>query len=195
MGGFSSRKVEKLTEDQKQLVEENHNLIYKVLYDHHLDIDEWYDVAAIALCKAAMGFDPERNFQFSTYACAAIWNNICREYTLGLADKIIPEDKIYSLDYEYGTDGDVYTMKDYYEDKHSFEDDILIKERFIKGLDKMKSPRDKGVIVMVSEGYTYAKVGKVYGISRERVRQIVREYAYHVGYKVKKNKGYNRRGA
>ena len=92
MGGFAPKKVEKLTEDQRRLVEENHNLIYKVLYDHHLDVDEWYDVAAIGLCKAAL-FDPELNFQFSTYACASIWNNICNKYNLSTADRQIPKIK------------------------------------------------------------------------------------------------------
>lgn len=195
MRGFTPKKIDKLTEAQQQLVEENHNLIYKVLYDHHLDIEEWYDVAAIGLCRAAMLFDPEKNFQFSTYACTAIWNNICREYTLSVADRQIPKDKIYSLDYEYGTGEDAYTIKDYYADDYSFEDDILARERFVKGLKRMKSPRDRGIIVMASEGYTYAKIGEAYGISRERVRQILQEYAYYVGYKIKKNKGYNRRGA
>ena len=194
MGGFAPKKVEKLTDEQKRLVEENHNLIYKVLYDHHLDIDEWYDVAAIALCKAAALFDPELNYQFSTYACAAIWNNICNQYALSIADRQIPKDKIYSLDCEYGTGEEAYTIKDYYADDYSFEDDILTMERFVKGLNRFKNPRDRSVVVMASEGYTYEKIGQAYGISRERVRQIIKRYAFYIGYKLPKGKGFNRRG-
>lgn len=184
-----------MTVDQKQLVEDNHNLIYKVLYDKHLDIDEWYDIAAIALCKAAMLFDPGKKIQFSTYACTAIWNNICNQYALNIADRQIPKDKIYSLDYEYGTGEEAYTIKDYYADDYYFEDDILTRERFVKGLNRFKNPRDRSVVAMASEGYTYEKIGQTYGISRERVRQIIQKYAFYIGYKLQKDKGFNRRSA
>lgn len=194
MGGFTPKKVEKLTDEQRKLVEDNHNLIYKVLYDKHLDIDEWYGVAALALCKAAMLFDPDKKIQFSTYACAAIWNNICNQYALSIADRQIPKDKIYSLDCEYGTGEEAYTIKDYYADDYSFEDDILTRERFAKGLNRFKNPRDRSIVVMASEGYTYEKIGHAYGISRERVRQIIKRYAFYIGYKLPKGKGFNRRG-
>lgn len=194
MGGFAPKKVEKLTDEHRKLVEDNHNLIYKVLYDKHLDIDEWYGVAALALCKAAMLFDPDKKIQFSTYACAAIWNNICNQYALSIADRQIPKDKIYSLDCEYGTGEEAYTIKDYYADDYSFEDDILTRERFAKGLNRFKNPRDRSIVVMASEGYTYEKIGHAYGISRERVRQIIKRYAFYIGYKLPKGKGFNRRG-
>lgn len=165
------------------------------MYDKHLDIDEWYDIAAIALCKAAMLFDPGKKIQFSTYACTAIWNNICNQYALNIADRQIPKDKIYSLDYEYGTGEEAYTIKDYYADDYYFEDDILTRERFVKGLNRFKNPRDRSVVAMASEGYTYEKIGQTYGISRERVRQIIQKYAFYIGYKLQKDKGFNRRGA
>ena len=42
-----------LNEYQQKYAEQNHNLIYGILNDKNLSIDEYYDVAAIGLCKAA----------------------------------------------------------------------------------------------------------------------------------------------
>lgn len=42
-----------LTNDEKHLVEEHHNLIYKVADSIGADIDECYDIFAISLCHAA----------------------------------------------------------------------------------------------------------------------------------------------
>lgn len=71
-----------LTQDQKKLVEENHLLIYKYACQHKLFVDEWYDILALALCKAAQRYAPERG-QFSTFAytCfnSAVYNERRRE--------------------------------------------------------------------------------------------------------------------
>ena len=86
-------------------------------------------------------------------------------------------------------------LDNYYADDYYFEDDILTMERFVKGLNRFKNPRDRSVVVMASEGYTYEKIGQAYGISRERVRQIIQRYAFYIGYKLPKGKGFNRRSA
>lgn len=56
----------KLTPKQKQLVADNHRLIYSYAKKNHLKLDEWYDVLAIAMCKAARRFDPDKG-KFSTW--------------------------------------------------------------------------------------------------------------------------------
>lgn len=45
-----------ITEAEKKLVEQNHNLIYAFLQKYHLTIEDYYGLAAIGLCKAAMTF-------------------------------------------------------------------------------------------------------------------------------------------
>ena len=54
-----------LTSKQKELVEVNHNLIYKFASIKNVSIEEYYDILAIGLCKAAMAFD-ENKGKFST---------------------------------------------------------------------------------------------------------------------------------
>lgn len=59
-----------LTAEQRALVEENHNLIYGYLHSHGLRIDEWYDLFALALCKAAANYDEKKGlFSVLVYAC------------------------------------------------------------------------------------------------------------------------------
>ena len=60
-----------LNDEQRKLVEDNHNLIYQYLIDNKLPQDEYYDIAAIGLCKAALKYDTSKG-AFSTYVYRAI---------------------------------------------------------------------------------------------------------------------------
>ena len=64
-----------LSDEQRKLVEDNMNLVYFYIHKHHLSLD-LSDLAFIALCKAALHFDPSRGFKFNTYALRAIENEI-----------------------------------------------------------------------------------------------------------------------
>ena len=64
----------RLNDEQRKLVEDNHNLIYTFMRSHGLEIEEWYDVLAIALCKAAIGFNGTS--AFSTYAYKVMLNSV-----------------------------------------------------------------------------------------------------------------------
>lgn len=50
-----------LSNEQKNLVEENYNLIYKYAKDHKLDIEEFSGLLSIGLCKAALNYDSDKN--------------------------------------------------------------------------------------------------------------------------------------
>lgn len=55
----------KLSDEQVKLVEENHNLIYSFLSSNNFLADDYYDLAAIALCETALHYDPSKG-SFST---------------------------------------------------------------------------------------------------------------------------------
>lgn len=59
-----------LTKEQQKLVEDNHNLIYTFLYKSKLDYEQWYDVAAIAMCNAAIKYDGSTKFSTFFFTCA-----------------------------------------------------------------------------------------------------------------------------
>lgn len=55
------------TEKQK-LAEDNHKLIYSWLNSRHLNVDEWYDIAALGYMKAVNTYSRESNSKFSFWA-------------------------------------------------------------------------------------------------------------------------------
>jgi RNA polymerase sigma factor (sigma-70 family) len=57
-----------LTPEQQKLVEDNHSLIYQFLHKLNLDIEEFYGIAAIGLCKAALSYKESWKIKFSTHA-------------------------------------------------------------------------------------------------------------------------------
>jgi DNA-directed RNA polymerase specialized sigma subunit len=59
--------IQKLNAEQKQLVADNHNLIYGYAHKKKLDLDEYYDILALGLCRAALSFDSNKS-SFQTYA-------------------------------------------------------------------------------------------------------------------------------
>jgi RNA polymerase sigma factor (sigma-70 family) len=80
-----------LTEEQKQLVEQNIPLavmcakkLYKIYNSLKPDYEELLSEAKLGLCKAAVDFDPEKGFRFSTYAVWIIEGRI----RLYLRDKL-----------------------------------------------------------------------------------------------------------
>ena len=45
------------------------------MYKYHLDVEEWYDIAAIGLCKAANTYNNDKS-EFSTYAYKCMYTTI-----------------------------------------------------------------------------------------------------------------------
>lgn len=64
-----SKPIIKLNTEQKKLVEDNHDLIYGFMTKHKLDFNEWYDICAIGLCKAALTFNDTTKFSTFAYKC------------------------------------------------------------------------------------------------------------------------------
>lgn len=64
-----------LTEYEKQLVTENHNLIYSFADKHKLDLEEYYGILALALCKAVKYFDQNKG-KISTIAYTCMLNSV-----------------------------------------------------------------------------------------------------------------------
>lgn len=58
-----------LTKEEREIVEDNHDLIYMVADCMELDIDDYYGLLAIALCHAAQKYKKrKRAYDFTDYA-------------------------------------------------------------------------------------------------------------------------------
>lgn len=67
-----------LTDEERDLVTNNHNLIYSYLNKYKLS-DDYYDLCALGLCRAAHFYEPERG-KFSTFAFLCMSNVISMEW-------------------------------------------------------------------------------------------------------------------
>ena len=63
-----------MTNEQKDLVLDNYNLIYWYVKKNNLDIEEYEDILAYALCKAANSFNPQKGLRFSSLAITCLKN-------------------------------------------------------------------------------------------------------------------------
>ena len=88
--------MEHLTSTQQKMVEENHNLIYGMAHKYKINLDEYYDVLAIGLCKAAMTFD-ETKGQFSTFAYVTMLNEYNAVLRHNKTYMVIPEQNLVSM--------------------------------------------------------------------------------------------------
>ena len=72
--------MSRLNDEQRKLVEANEVVIYKILGNLKLPIGEFYGICAIALCNAALAWQPEGEASFETYASHCIRNAIASEF-------------------------------------------------------------------------------------------------------------------
>ena len=73
-----------MTDEQRQLAEDNINLVYRFMIDYHLNPDVYYDLLMIELCRAAMVYNKNSGNTFSTLAYS---------YFLNLVKNVIKKDK------------------------------------------------------------------------------------------------------
>lgn len=66
------------------MVEDNHNLIYWYINMKHLDVDEWYDLFAIELCKTIISFDETKGSLSNYYKirCDNLFHKECNKLKL-----------------------------------------------------------------------------------------------------------------
>ena len=80
---MANNKMEQMTDEQREMVTENYNLIYHVLKTFPYDKEKYEDyeqIGALALCKAAINFDPSKGNKFSTFAIPYIRLSIITYY-------------------------------------------------------------------------------------------------------------------
>lgn len=164
----------KLTKEQQQLVEDNHNLIYSYLHKRHLPIDSTFDFygdAALGLCTAAYIYDPSLGFKFSVIAYKSMETEI--NNSLKRINKYIN----CILDIE---------SSEYFEEKPENVliinyDYFLTLKNIVDKYYKQLSDRDKQLIKMYLSGnYTLEKIGNTLGISRQRVSEIIKRFRNNV---------------
>ena len=160
-----------LDENQKKLVEQNHKLIYHTLHKYKLNEEEYYDILAIGLCKAAIKFDSERS-KFSTFAVKVMYNEFLQHDRDENANKRKVNKNTLSLNYimrdpknqgrkcefvELLTDG----REPFMEVIHMYLPDILTKRELL-------------ACQLSYDGYSQTQIGEKLGVSQSHVSRLLK---------------------
>lgn len=162
----------KLNDKQRQLVSDNHSLIYSYAKSKNLYLDEYYDLLAIALCKAAKSFDKSKT-KFSTFAYKCMENEVNTYWRKLNAQCSVPQDMI--VYYHASNDVDSVEGRDFselfcdYESQESTEYAIMLSE-FINSLED----KEKNIAIMLISGMTHKEIGERLLCSRQNIDYYVR---------------------
>lgn len=164
-----------ITDYQKQLVIDNHNLIYRFLNKEKLNIDDWYDLAAIGMCKAAKMFKEDTS-KFSTYAFRCMFNEVYSEKRKELYKRTIPESEILYYNAEYENDsGSKVEFIDKFHTDCNIENDCIHKVSLQKAYSKMKEEY-KPIIKLFLQGYKQVEIMKIVGCSQPHVSRVMKRF-------------------
>lgn len=167
--------MKQLTTPQQKLVEENHNLIYKYAVSHNLIIEEYYDLLAVGLCKAALSFNNDRGCAFSTVAYKCMENEVGMYWRHLRRDSAIPDDVIisYETPIESKNDSKNNTLMDVISDNSSIQN-IVVGKIMSSALISLLSPLEVEIVNGIVSGLTHSEIAKELKCKRQNV-------SYHLG--------------
>lgn len=164
-----------LTKEQKELVENNHNLIYHCMkkfgvYKSSTEFDDYYEECAYRLCKAAETYNPERGANFATYACICIQTGIL----LLLRDKrksmkYISFEKSINEPISIDLDGNSVTIEDTLTTGLTCYDEILTYE-----LQSILTDIEYTLVILRIQGYTQTEIGKILNYSQGQISKLMK---------------------
>ena len=180
--------VKSLTDRQRELVELNHNLIYKFAYNNNLLIDDYYDILAIGLCKASMDFN-ENKGNFSTFAYICMLNELRLYWKNSQRKSVIPDALIMSYDV---SGNDVLpnsewknnisnSLLDNFADKYTTHDIAvgnIISNMFIDTL----TEKEKNIVKLIVNGYNQTETAEILNCTRQDINnrvKIIRKKLVH----------------
>lgn len=161
----------RMTEEQRKLAEKNHNLIYGYLNKRGLEDDEYYDVAAIGLCKAAMSHDSSKG-EFSTLAYKCMDNEVKIYWTYLNRKKFIPENLIISYDVPAIEDGNESCIDRLVAGRYNMSN-IIIENITQSHFISLLNDKEKNIIKGFKCGLNQTQIAKKLNLKQQMV-------SYHV---------------
>mgnify|MGYP003296767794 CR=1 FL=1 len=166
--------IKSLTEEQRKLVEENHNLIFKFANKKNISIDEYYDILAIGMCNAASIFDSNKG-SFSTIAFHCMENelNLYWRHTNRMC--AVPDGMVVSYDAHRNTedskveDSFLSILSD-----DSFTHEIAIGDTMFLILIDMLTDKEKNIALLLISGYTQEEIAEKMNCSRQNIGNYIK---------------------
>lgn len=148
------------------------------MYKYHLDLEEWYDLAAIGLCKAANTYNNNKS-GFSTYAYKCMYTTVMMEKRKENAMRTIPQNQIVYYENQIKEESkcnDISTFLNYIPNKQDIENEI-ISALSLENIKNELVGNKRKVFLLLKEGYTQCEISKIVGVSKQRVSKIKQEIA------------------
>lgn len=162
-----------LTKEQQNLVESNHNLIYGYLHKNNLNFDDYYDIAAIGLCKASMSYKISKG-KFSTYAYKCMNNEVNNYLKFDINGKTkIPEKELMSYDtsLEDGSEAIVDGMEN---GNSNIEEDIIVGIDYLSFINLLNE-KEQLVIEHLQDGLKQCQIAKEIGCTQQNISLTVKK--------------------
>lgn len=171
---------ETLAKQQQELVEKNHNLIYKFAHQNNLSIDDYYDVMAIGLCYAAKAYDESKG-AFSTFAYTCMKNELSNYWRSIHARGAIPIEKIVSYDASASEDSsDNEGFLNCFAD-NSCTCDIATSNVMYESFCNLLTDKEKIIVELLMNSLTHTQIAERMGCSKQNIGH----YVYHIRKKMK----------
>lgn len=143
----------RLNDEQRKQVEENHNLIYWYANKRHLDINEWYGLLAIELCKTVMKYDADKG-SLGNYFMLRCDGVMSKEYKKSQSQKRL------------------HTEITYIEEAHAIPNTTDIERSY--ELQEWIESDTHGILQMKADGYTQKEIAEQLNVSQSYVSKIIK---------------------
>ena len=182
--------VKSLTKKQQDLIEQNHNLIYGFANRMKLSIEDYYDILAIGMCKAASIFD-ETKGEFSTVAFRCMKIELLHYWNSQKKKSAIPSNMIVSYDINIcKVMGDSYEKEnkflDIFSDKNSTHE-IVISNIMLREFFDMLTQEEKHIAKLLLEGVTQSEIADRTNHSRQYIYNYVKKIRRRLNTYLNKN--------
>lgn len=175
---------ERLTERQRELVEKNHNLIYGFANRNKLSVDEYYDILAIGLCRAAKMYDAN-NGAFSTFAYICMKNALVNYWEQNCAKGVIPNNKIVSYDtpnFLNNVSSDNGYINCFTENDYTC--DIVMSNMMYESFCSLLTETERLVVDLLIKSIPQVQIAERMGCSKQNIRyyidRIRKKFAKHL---------------
>lgn len=163
-----------LSNEQKNLVEENYNLIYKYANDHKLDMEEFSGLLSIGLCKAALNYDSDKT-KFSTFAYRCMGNEVSNYLRKVNAGKYLRHDEVYSMEALNENENRAIEETLIMTSSENIEREYMFKAKFQKEYDKLKD-QVKNIVALKYHGYTNNEVAEIMDMKPSTVSMALKKF-------------------
>lgn len=149
--------VKKLTDKERQLVEENHNLIYAFLHEKQLDKTEYYGLIAESLCKAVMNWNKDRG------ALSTLFYRVAnRDLYTHWRNQNVQKRR---------NEGEVKFEDLYFELNYNLENEVLMKE-IIEGILNSEYAE---IFNLRLQGLTQTEIADIIGVSQVEISRRLKK--------------------